>query len=603
MRRSSSFRISAACAALGLVLAVLGAALVSSHRTTRLQGLDRTLDSTAGEKAALVGTELERAQALGLVTARIPAFSELYADEGSGATGIDGVAQSSLEINEALQYVWYLYPDKFVEAGYVDMSGVEDARVVGGLPAQFSSLRKDVRSWPSFAQGIHNPAGIAWISAPFKSPTAGSGVVAITVPVAVAGRVRAYVELELAMASIQRVLSSDIESGVGVVIVSNAGRSLTHIGVPFTPPKGEPRQGLASVGGWRLSVRRVPEPSIVGGPWFIVAASHPASTLSAALAPIEAGVLGLALALLVIACIGFWRARTGAAEELAAEHNARAEAERLTLEAERGQEALRLGLEREQEASEHLRALDGLRNSFLQAVSHELRTPLTSVLGFALTLGRSDLELSPEERQEFLARLSVNARKLERLLTDLLDVDRLSRGVMAPRLRNVDLGALAQRAADETEVGPRLLQVETLPLEIMIDGPKVERIIENLLRNAARHTPEGSRMWLRVRKYEGGALVVVEDDGPGVPDALKAVVFEAFRQGEHNRQHDPGTGIGLSLVASFAQLHGGRAWVQDREGGGASFRIYLPSGEEAKEANPPEGEDDRAERAVEVLHR
>jgi signal transduction histidine kinase len=131
----------------------------------------------------------------------------------------------------------------------------------------------------------------------------------------------------------------------------------------------------------------------------------------------------------------------------------------------------------------------------------------------------------------------------------------------------------------------------------------VERIIENLLRNAARHTPEGTRMWLRVRKYEGGALIVVEDDGPGVPDALKGVVFEAFRQGEHDRQHDPGTGIGLSLVASFAHLHGGRAWVQDREGGGASFRVYLPSGEEAKEAGSPEDEDDRPQREVEVLRR
>jgi two-component system, OmpR family, sensor kinase len=250
--------------------------------------------------------------------------------------------------------------------------------------------------------------------------------------------------------------------------------------------------------------------------------------------------------------------------------------------AKRAEEALRLGFEREQDASERLRALDGLRDTFLQAVSHELRTPLTSVLGFALTLGRSDLELLPEERKEFLDRIVSSARKLERLLTDLLDVDRLGRGVMEPKLQSVDLGALARRVARETEVGARPLQVDAPSIEAFADGAKVERIVENLLANAARHTPEGTRIWLRVHAYKRGVLLVVEDDGLGVPDDIKEVIFEPFRQGEHNRQQDPGTGIGLSLVSRFAELHGGRAWVQDRAGGGASFHVFLPSVQEAK---------------------
>src|SRR5439155_16152817 len=166
----------------------------------------------------------------------------------------------------------------------------------------------------------------------------------------------------------------------------------------------------------------------------------------------------------------------------------REEAERRTLEAERAEEALRAGLEREQQASERLRALDEMRNAFLQAVSHELRTPLASVLGYAVTLGREDLDISSDEQREFVERLEVNARKLAKLLSDLLDVDRLARGVIEPKLSLVDLGAIVRRVATETELGARGLQVEAPSIEILADGAKIERIVENLLVNAARHT-------------------------------------------------------------------------------------------------------------------
>jgi signal transduction histidine kinase len=109
-----------------------------------------------------------------------------------------------------------------------------------------------------------------------------------------------------------------------------------------------------------------------------------------------------------------------------------------------------------------------------------------------------------------------------------------------------------------------------------VDAAKVERIVENLIANAVRHTPGASPVWVRVSRHEGGVLIVVEDDGPGVPDELKAAVFEPFRQGNGLPNPSPGVGVGLSLVARFAELHGGRAWVEDRPGGGASFRVHLP---------------------------
>jgi PAS domain S-box-containing protein len=240
------------------------------------------------------------------------------------------------------------------------------------------------------------------------------------------------------------------------------------------------------------------------------------------------------------------------------------------------EEALRRAYEREHQAAERLRALDEMKNAFLAAVSHELRTPLSSVLGYALTLERPEISLPPEEQRELTHRLAINARKLERLLSDLLDLDRLARGVLEPRRRPTDLPRLVSRVIEETDLGGHEVVVEVAPLVIQVDAPKVERVVENLLVNAAKHTAPDARVWLRTARRDEGVLITVEDEGPGVPDDLKAAVFEPFLQGNGGGDHVPGTGIGLSLVARFAELHGGRAWVEDRSGGGASFNVYIP---------------------------
>jgi hypothetical protein len=169
VRRAFFLRVAFAFTALGLLLAMLGTALVASRASADRDQLDRSLATAAGEKAALVDTEVQRVQALALVTSRIPPFSELYADEGSQASRIAAVAGPGREINEALTYLWQLYPDRLVETGYVDISGRENARVVNGNPAPAGSLMPDVRDWPSFRQGITTPEGTARLSAPFLS--------------------------------------------------------------------------------------------------------------------------------------------------------------------------------------------------------------------------------------------------------------------------------------------------------------------------------------------------------------------------------------------------------------------------------------------------
>jgi PAS domain S-box-containing protein len=245
------------------------------------------------------------------------------------------------------------------------------------------------------------------------------------------------------------------------------------------------------------------------------------------------------------------------------------------------EEALRESEQREREAAERLRSLDEMKNTFLAAVSHELRSPLTSILGLSLTLERTP-DMADTDRGDLLDRLATNARKLDHLLKDLLDIDRLKRGVVEPRYRVTDVGALVRRTVEGIDaLAGRDVIAETDPVVIAVDPAKVERIVENLLMNAARHTAPDRKIWLRVSAHEGGALIIVEDDGPGVPLDLKAEVFEPFRQGPTASSHSPGTGIGLSLVARFAELHGGRAWVEDREGGGASFRVFLPAADVA----------------------
>jgi PAS domain S-box-containing protein len=259
------------------------------------------------------------------------------------------------------------------------------------------------------------------------------------------------------------------------------------------------------------------------------------------------------------------------------------------------EQALRESEQREREAAERLRSLDEMKNTFLAAVSHELRSPLTSILGLSLTLERTP-DLADADRGDLLRRLAQNASKLDRLLKDLLDIDRLNRGIVAPQYRVTDVGALARRTVESLDIlTGREVVAEADSVVIAVDPAKVERIVENLLMNAARHTAADRRIWLRVAPEEGGVAITVEDDGPGVAPEIRSEIFEPFRQGPTASPHAPGTGIGLSLVARFAELHGGRAWVGEREGGGAAFHVFLPGssdGESEERAESGRGDDD-----------
>ncbi len=246
-------------------------------------------------------------------------------------------------------------------------------------------------------------------------------------------------------------------------------------------------------------------------------------------------------------------------------------------ERKQAEDQLARALEVEREATRRLRALDEMKNTFLQAVSHDLRTPLAAILGLAITLERGDVHLEESDAKDLARRIAGNARRLDRLVTNLLDLDRLARGIVTPNLLPTDVGAVVRRVLSESDLIPDArLRTDIRSVMVRSDAAKVERIVENLLANTARHTPGSSTIWVSVQPTPEGALLLVEDDGSGVPEDLRDTIFEPFQQGPDAPRHSPGVGVGLTLVRRFAELHGGRAWVQDREGGGASFRVLLP---------------------------
>ncbi|MET1012170.1 MAG: PAS domain-containing protein [Actinomycetota bacterium] len=246
-------------------------------------------------------------------------------------------------------------------------------------------------------------------------------------------------------------------------------------------------------------------------------------------------------------------------------------------EQKRAERELAQALDMEREAVERLREADDMKNTFLTAVSHDLRTPLSAILGSAITLESADeLGISQEDRRQLVRSLARKSRRLTAMVNDLLDMDRLTRGLVQPRRELMDLGALLGRTVAESDVlEERTVHVQTEPIDAWIDESMVVRIVENLLVNAIKHTPPSSEIWVGARRVDKGVIVRVDDDGPGVAEDERDRLFQPFERGERSAP-SPGLGVGLSLVARFAEAHGGRAWVEDREGGGASFRVLFP---------------------------
>jgi PAS domain S-box-containing protein len=234
--------------------------------------------------------------------------------------------------------------------------------------------------------------------------------------------------------------------------------------------------------------------------------------------------------------------------------------------------------ERERAVASRLREVDELKDALVAAVSHDLRTPLAVIVGSVGTLRDLGRDIDPDIARTLLDNAIEHANRLHAMLSDLLDLDRLRRGGIRPRYRTTSLlelarGVLASGGYDTS----RVELVEPRDDVIAdVDAPKVERIVENLVRNALRHTPAEAAVWVRIDADAHWATITVEDDGPGVPETMRDRIFEPFERGAAMAIVPSGSGLGLAIVRRFARLHGGGAWVDERPGGGASFHVRLP---------------------------
>lgn len=245
-------------------------------------------------------------------------------------------------------------------------------------------------------------------------------------------------------------------------------------------------------------------------------------------------------------------------------------------EKKQAEEELSHALQLERSSAERLRALDEMKDVFLTAVSHELRSPLAAIIGSARTLEMFGPDLDDDDRVGLVDVIIRKARRLQEIVDDLLDLERLRRGASTLERAPTDLAELVTESLGASGLSDTHTVITDLPPTVVsVDGTMVARIVDNLLSNAVRYTPPGSTVWLSVRAIGSGAEIVVADDGPGVPAEQREALFEAFHQGPEAVAHSPGVGIGLALVARFAELHGGHAWVDERRGGGAAFHVML----------------------------
>ncbi len=238
--------------------------------------------------------------------------------------------------------------------------------------------------------------------------------------------------------------------------------------------------------------------------------------------------------------------------------------------------ALRRELAETAEEYEQLREIDLWKDAFLTAAAHDLRAPLVTLETGAQSIA-SNPGLPREAVGQIAGRMVESARRLSRLLADLLDLDHFTRGRVTARRAPTDVLALVHDVIGQLDMGDHPVSVLGTPVTVELDDVRVEQIVQNLLLNAAKHTPAGTPVRVQVLGDRDGVTILVEDEGPGVPDEIRENMFSPFVSAASHDEDPGGTGIGLSLVRLFAELHGGKVRGEDRAGGGSRFIVELPA--------------------------
>ncbi|MBD0338405.1 MAG: hypothetical protein ICV67_03860 [Thermoleophilia bacterium] len=230
--------------------------------------------------------------------------------------------------------------------------------------------------------------------------------------------------------------------------------------------------------------------------------------------------------------------------------------------------------------NERLLELDRLKDEFVGLVSHDLRTPLTSITGYAELLLDEEDSLREDQRR-FLTVIDRNARRLQRLLDDLLFEARLQAGEPALELRQVDLAEVAADCLEESRPTAHEADVEVVlsaagAVLVPGDRARLAQLLDNLVSNAIKFTPAGGRVEVRVTGWSE-AVLEVSDTGIGIPPGEEGGLFERFSRASNARDRQlPGTGLGLHIVQAIVTAHGGAITVEPGPEGGTTFRVELP---------------------------
>jgi signal transduction histidine kinase len=232
-----------------------------------------------------------------------------------------------------------------------------------------------------------------------------------------------------------------------------------------------------------------------------------------------------------------------------------------------------------------LRQLETVRRDFVANVSHELKTPLTSIAGYAETLVT---EATPETHAAQIAATNVaHARRMQRLVEDLLDLSRIESGGWRPVPTSIDVAGAAheawlQFATRAQSAGVTFaVQVAASANRLAADPDGLRQVLTNLFDNALRHMPRGGRLVVSAAPLagdDGGVTLAISDTGTGIPEAHLPRIFERFYRVDPGRSREEGgTGLGLAIVKHLVEAHGGRATAESVLSRGTTIRLVFPS--------------------------
>jgi signal transduction histidine kinase len=233
--------------------------------------------------------------------------------------------------------------------------------------------------------------------------------------------------------------------------------------------------------------------------------------------------------------------------------------------------------------NEQLRELDRLKDEFVALVSHELRTPLTSIIGYLELVLDEDAEPLTSDQRQFLATVSRNVVRLTRLVNELLFLAQFDSGRVELILAEADINQVLAEATEAAEPAANAKQIE-LRLEadplspVICDRARIAQLVDNLLANAVKFTPEGGRVDVKAAQDGDAIAVTVSDTGIGIPaDELPRLFGRFFRASSAVAHAIPGTGLGLAISQAIAEAHNSTITVQSTLDQGTTFRLLLPA--------------------------